>query len=103
VFSRNAHKSNDGEEKNINIFDRKDKDFTVNVYENILDVLRTGERDILNQKRVEKIQDFQISNPKWYELKDTDFYQEHKRNRLRGEINPKMENNLLKLMDDNLY
>ena len=79
------------------------KEFEVNVYENILDVLRSKELEILNTKRAQEIEDLQVSNPRWFELKTEQFCQELKRNRLRGQANQKTEKRLVKLMDNTLY
>ena len=69
----------------------------------MLDVLRSNELAILNMKRADEVKNLQVSDPYWYQLKDKQFYEELKRNRLRNKADVHTEKRIKKLMDETLY
>ena len=103
VFDAEPHtdeKETENKEKNEN---KNISNLEIKVYENFLDVLRSNELAILNTKRAKEVNQVQVEDPHWYELKDTKFYGELKRIRLRNIASRDSEIRINKLMDDSLY
>ena len=103
VFDAEPHtdeKETENKEKNEN---KNISNLEIKVYENFLDVLRSNELAILNTKRAKEVNQVQVEDPHWYELKDTKFFGELKRIRLRNIASRDSEIRINKLMDDSLY